>query len=94
LNPVPGVKTSHWPEQQSPITPSAKLRQVLSASTHAIVTVEVVDVVVVEVVVVVVVVVSVPAVQILSIQKFVSLQKPRFSSGLQSSPTSRIFWQK
>ena len=42
-------------------------------------TVVVVDVVVVEVVVVVVVVVSDPAVQILSIQKFVSLQKPRFS---------------
>jgi len=94
LNPVPATYTSHWPVQQSPITPSAKLRQVVSASTHATVTVvvEVVTVVVVDVVVVVVV--ADPAVQMLSIQKFPSLQNPRFSSGLQSSPASRIFWQK
>jgi len=94
LNPTPASKTSHCPVQQSPTAPAEKLRQVVSAATHGIVTVVVVTVVVVEVVVVVVVVVSDPAVQILSIQKPPSLQNPRLSSGLQSSPTSRIFWQK
>merc|ERR1719268_398797 len=83
LNPTPASKTSHCPVQQSPTAPAEKLRQVVSAATHGVVTV-----------VVVVVVVSDPAVQILSIQKPPSLQKPRLSSGLQSSPSSRIFWQK
>merc|ERR1719320_921742 len=89
LNPVPGTKVAQapWPAQQSPIAPAVKLRQVASLATHGIVVVEVV-------VVTVVVVVAAPAVQMLSIQKPPSLQKPRLSSGLQSSPISRIFWQK
>jgi len=80
--------------QQSPITPLAKLRQVVSASTHATVTVVVEVVTVVVVLVVVVVVVADPAVQMLSIQKVPSVQKPRFSSWLQFSPACRTFWQK
>merc|ERR1719320_1318728 len=86
LNPVPGTKVAQapWPAQQSPIAPAVKLRQVSSLTTHGIVVVEVVVVMVV----VVVVVVAAPAVQMLSIQKPPSLQKPRLSSGLQSSPIS------
>merc|ERR1711931_283939 len=73
------------PVQQSPTAPSDKLRQSSPALIQAAV--------VVVVVVVEVVVVAVPAVQISLTQNRPLIQKPRFSSWLQFSPSFSTFWQ-